>query len=136
MTKTTPDRNIESDEPHWIEWVTGALSAAVVLIVIIWIAKDAITDRDMSPDLHGAVLRIDARSEGFQVLFEIRNSSSQTASQVTVRAELSNSSKPVEVAETIVDYVPGHSRATGGIIFQNNPYGKDIAIRATSFNKP
>ncbi len=136
MTKTTPGKDIETNEPHWIEWVTGALSAAVVLIVIIWIAKDAIMDRDVSPDLHGAVLQIDARSEGFQVLFEIQNSSSQTASQVTVRAELSDSSKSVEVAETIVDYVPGNSKAKGGIIFQNNPYGKAIAIRAASFNEP
>jgi uncharacterized protein (TIGR02588 family) len=136
MTKTTPGKDIETNEPHWIEWVTGALSAAVVLIVIIWIAKDALTDRDVAPDLHGAVLQIDARSEGFQVLFEIQNSSSQTASQVTVRAELSDSSKPVEVAETIFDYVPGHSKSKGGIIFQNNPYGKAISIRATSFNEP
>lgn len=136
MTKTTRDANIETNKPHWIEWVTGALSAAVVLVVIVWIGKDALMDRDISPDLEGGALQVEARSQGFQVLFEIRNRSSQTASQVAVRGEVLEKSKPVETAETVVDYVPGHSKAKGGIVFQNDPHGKTISIRAISFNEP
>jgi len=136
MTKSTTDADLETSKPHWIEWATGAISAAIVLVVIGWIAKDALTDRSTSPDLYGSVLQVEARSNGYQVLFEIRNGSSQTASQVTVRGELMEDSKSIEAAETVIDYVPGVSKAKSGIIFQNNPEGKTISIRAISFNEP
>ncbi|MFK0334400.1 hypothetical protein ACIQUB_25150 [Rhizobium sp. NPDC090275] len=136
MTKTTVAANIETNKPHWIEWATGAVSAVVVLTVIIWIGKDALTDRDTSPDLEGGVLRVEERSHAFQVLFEVRNGSSQTASQVAVRGEVLEGSKLLETAETILDYVPGHSKVVGGLLLQNNPHGKTISIRATSFNMP
>jgi len=136
MTKTTADANIETNKPHWIEWVTGLVSAAVVIAVIIWIGKDALMDRDTSPDLEADVVLVEARSGGFQVLFEIRNRSSQTASQVAVRGEVLENSKTVETTETVVDYVPGHSRANGGLVFQSDPHGKTISIKAVSFSEP
>jgi len=51
MTKNTGHANIETNEPHWIEWTTGTLSALVILAVLIWIGRDALMDRDTSPDL-------------------------------------------------------------------------------------
>ena len=136
MTKTTGEANFETGKPHWIEWVTGAVSAVVVLLVIIWIGKDALMDRDASPNLDASLVQVEARSDGFQVLFEVRNSSSRTASQVTVRGEVLENSKPLETAETVIDYVPGKSKAKAGLIFQNDPEGKTISIRAISFTDP
>jgi uncharacterized protein (TIGR02588 family) len=136
MTKTTRDKNIEADEPHWIEWVTGTVSAVIVIAVMVWIAKDAIADRDASPDLVGSVARVEPRSGGYQVQFEVRNRASVTASQVKVRGEVRDGDALLEATETVVDYVPGHSTATGGMIFQRDPGGKTIHIQATAFNDP
>ncbi len=136
MTKNTGHANIETNEPHWIEWTTGTLSALVILAVLIWIGRDALMDRDTSPDLGVSVLQVEARSNGFQVLFEIQNRSSQTASQVTVRGEVFEEPELVEAAETVTDYVPGHSKAVGGLIFKTDPRGRAISIRAISFNLP
>ncbi|MGO7731018.1 hypothetical protein [Rhizobium leguminosarum] len=88
MTKIFNDKNVEAGEPHWIEWATGVVSAVIVLGVIAWIGKDALVDRDSSPNLVGVVLQTEKRGDGFQVLFEIRNDSSATASQVTVQGEI------------------------------------------------
>ncbi len=136
MTKISNDKNTEAVKPHWIEWATGAVSAVIVLGVIAWIGKDALLDRDRSPNLIGAVLQTEKRSDGFQVLFEIRNESSMTASQVTVHGEMRDQSSVVENVETVLDYVPGHSKAKGGLIFQQDPGGKTVTVRAAAFDEP
>jgi uncharacterized protein (TIGR02588 family) len=136
MTKISNDKNIEVSEPHWIEWVTGAVSAVIVLGVIVWIGKDGLVDRDTSPNLKGIVLQTEERSDGFQVLFEIRNESSETASQVTVRGEVRDQNSVRESTETVLDYVPGHSKAGGGLIFKQNPAGNRLTVRATAFDEP
>ncbi|TWF43994.1 hypothetical protein [Neorhizobium alkalisoli] len=136
MTKVSNDKNIENSDPHWIEWITGAVSAGIVLAVIVWIGKDGFVDQDASPNLEGIVLQTEERSDGFQVLFEIKNGSSATASQVKVRGEMIEKQSVLESVETVLDYVPGHSKAAGGLIFQQNPDGKQVTVRATAFDEP
>jgi uncharacterized protein (TIGR02588 family) len=136
MTKISSDKNIEASKPHWIEWATGVVSAVVVLGVVGWIGKDALQDRDTSPNLIGVVLQTEERSDGFQVLFDVRNGSSKTASDVTVRGEIREQGSVLESVETVLDYVPGHSKAGGGLIFQQNPAGKTLRIRAVAFDEP
>ncbi len=136
MTKVSAGKNVETEKPHWIEWVAGAVSVLLVLVVIGWIGKDALADRDTAPDLVGRVLRVEQKSQGFQVDFEIRNNASFTASQVKVRGEISGMATPTASAETILDYVPGQSNARGGLIFASDPAGRKITIRATAFNEP
>ena len=136
MTKISNGKSVEATAPHWIEWATGAVSAIIVLGVIIWIGKDGFTDHDKSPDLHGTVSQTEERSGGFQVLFKIRNDASATASEVRVVGEIKDQDKVLESAETVLDYVPGHSKVGGGLIFRQSPAGKALNIRVTAFDEP
>lgn len=136
MTKTRSKPTVEDASPHWIEWLTGLVSAVIVLVVIAWIGKDALTDRDSSPDLQGVALQTERRSEGFQVLFEMRNRSSATAADVVVHGEIRTGDTVVETARTILDYVPGRSQAKGGLIFQSDPTDKTLTISASAFSEP
>ncbi|TNM60274.1 hypothetical protein [Aliirhizobium smilacinae] len=136
MTKISNGKNIEPGAPHWIEWITGAVSGIIVIAVIVWIGKDGFMDRDTSPNLHGNVVKMEKRSDGFQVLFEIQNGSSVTASQVKIRGEIREQESVLESSETVLDYVPGHSKVGGGLIFRQNPAGKDVKVRATAFDEP
>lgn len=136
MTKISNGKNIEPGAPHWIEWITGAVSGIIVLGVIVWIGKDGVMDHDTSPNLHGNVVKTEERSDGFQILFEIRNDSSATASQVKIRGEIRDRDSILESSETVLDYVPGHSKVGGGLIFRQNPEGKDLEVRATAFDEP
>lgn len=135
MTKTIGDKNLEAKNPHWVEWLTGLVSAVIVLAVIGWIAKDALVDQDTSPDLAVTVLMTEQRSNGFQVSFEVSNGASATASQVTVDGEILDGSTVVEKASTVLDYVPGKSKARAGLIFKNDPTGR-ITLRVLAFNEP
>ena len=128
-------KSVEVKDPHWIEWLTGLVSAVIVLAVIIWIAKDAFEDQDETPDLAVTGLMTERRSNGFQVSFEVSNSSSATASQVSVSAEILDGSDTVEEASTILDYVPGKSKARAGVIFRNDPTGR-INFHVSAFNEP
>lgn len=135
MTKTVGDKNLEAQNPHWVEWLTGLVSAVIVLAVISWIAKDAFRDQDTTPDLGAKVLNTEQRSNGFQVSFEVSNTASATASQVTVDGVILNGSDVVEKASTVLDYVPGRSKARGGLIFRNDPTGR-ITLNVSAFNEP
>lgn len=135
MTKTVGDKNLEAQNPHWVEWLTGLVSAVIVLAVIGWIAKDAFRDQDTTPDLGATVLTTEQRSNGFQVSFEVSNTASATASQVTVDGVILNGSDVVEKASTVLDYVPGRSKARGGLIFINDPTGR-ITLNVSAFNEP
>lgn len=135
MTKTTGNKSLEAQNPHWVEWLTGLVSAVIVLAVIGWIAKDAFTDQDTTPDLAATVVTTEQRSNGFQVSFEVSNGASATASQVTVQGEILDGSHVVEKASTVLDYVPGKSKARGGMIFKNDPTGR-IALHVSAFNEP
>ncbi|MCI9865210.1 hypothetical protein RHIZ_04550 [Rhizobium skierniewicense] len=135
MTKTIGDKNLEAKNPHWVEWLTGLVSAVIVLAVIGWIAKDALVDHDTTPDLAATVLMTEQRSKGFQVSFEVSNGASATASQVTVDGEILDGSNVVEKASTVLDYVPGRSKARAGLIFKNDPTGR-ITLRVSAFNEP
>lgn len=135
MTKTIGEKSFEAKNPHWIEWVTGLVSAMIVLAVVSWIAKDALKDQDTSPDLSTTLLITEQRSNGFQVSFEVSNVASATASQVTVHGEIRDGSDVVERASTVLDYVPGRSKARGGLIFRNDPKGR-IILQVSAFNDP
>lgn len=136
MTKISKSKNVEKRKPHWIEWATGALSALVVVIVILWIGRDAMIDRDPSPNLIGVILSTEQRSDGFQVLFEIRNDASETASQVNVQGEIRDGNLVLERVETVLDYVPGNSKAKGGFVFRQDPAGKTVTVHANAFSNP
>lgn len=136
MTKISRSSNIENAEPHWIEWLTGLVSAALVIVLITWIGKDALMDRDSSPDLEAAVVRTEQRSTGYQVLFEMSNKASATAADVTVRGELQDGKAIIEKVETVLAYVPGRSKTRGGLIFENNPAGKTVVVKASAYNEP
>ncbi|WP_284757039.1 TIGR02588 family protein [Agrobacterium sp. fls2-241-TYG-188a] len=136
MTKNADGKNIEAKHPHWIEWLTGMISAILVVVLIGIIAKDAFTDKDLVPDLSAAVTGMEQRSGGYQIAFDITNKASVTASQVRVLGELKEGDEVVETAETVLDYVPGRSHAKGGMVFRSDISGKTVALRVSAFNEP
>jgi uncharacterized protein (TIGR02588 family) len=136
VTTTTGTKHTETNDPHWIEWVTGLFSAVLVISLIGFVGKAALMDQDTSPDLSSTVVRTEARSDGYQILFEISNKSSETAAGVVVHGEIVQGGTTLERTEITLDYVPGRSRAKGGFIFRTNPDGKDIRLRAAAFSEP
>ncbi|MNU11035.1 hypothetical protein D3C72_2585830 [compost metagenome] len=53
-----------------------------------------------------------------------------------MRAQLSEQARLVEEAEVTFDYVAAGSIARGAVIFENNPSGLALTIRAVGFTEP
>ena len=56
MTKTEKGRHRERHDPHWIEWLTGIVSAILVAGMIGWLGWEAFTREATPPELSIAVL--------------------------------------------------------------------------------
>lgn len=136
MTGTSRYKTKEARQPHWIEWTTGAVSAALVAMLIGWIAWDALTPEDDSPDLSVRLVDTEPRQNGYQVRFEVSNAARATAADVVVRGELRDGDQIVEVVETTLDYVPMQSKASGGLIFQHAPGELSVRLSAIGYSEP
>lgn len=136
MTGTSRYKTKETRQPHWIEWMTGAVSAALVAMLIGWIAWDALTPEDDSPELSVRMLDTEARENGHQVRFEVMNAARTTAADVVVRGQLIDGDQIVEAVETTLDYVPMQSKASGGLIFQRAPGELSVRIAAIGYSDP
>src|SRR3954467_4331231 len=121
MTNTIENRPSEAEDPSWIEWATGLVSALLVIVVIGWIAWEALTDEDKPPEFAISVTGRQAVQGGYRVTFDISNAASRTASAVVVRGEILEGGKAVEEAEVTFDYVPAQAKVKGAIFFSHDP---------------
>lgn len=104
-----------------IEWALGIISAAVVLAIAGYLVVEAVGGSATMPDLHVAIVPPeaedgDAPAPG-QVRFVVRNDGGRTATAVAVSLALHGADGAVVGDRRIVlDYLPGHSEATGGFV--------------------
>lgn len=136
MTTTAKNRHTEAKQPHWIEWVTGAVSAVLILGMVAWIAGEALLQEVTAPSFRSQVRAITVVEGGHRVEFEISNQGTTTAAAVVVRAEIMEAGRPAETAEVTFDYVPGNSKANGGVIFAQDPAGREIRLGAIGYTDP
>lgn len=136
MTLGRDRKNAETAKPHWIEWVTGVVSLLLVSGLIGWIAMDLLRAKDGAPDLTAGVTEIDKVTAGWLVRFEVANLAAQTAAEVQIEAALALDGETVDEASATIDYVPGHSKARGGLIFSRNPDGLELQLKAVGYRQP
>ena len=137
MTTTRDKSSIESDDPHWIEWLTGAICGLVVLAMIGWMAKEALTQTGDPPQLSITVRDTERTAAGqFRVMFDVANATTSTAAGVTVRGDIVADGATVESSDVSFDYVPGQSQEHGALLFRTDPAGKKVEIIVTGYTEP
>ncbi|EHS51598.1 Conserved hypothetical protein CHP02588 [Rhizobium sp. PDO1-076] len=128
--------NTERLKPHWIEWLTGAVSSLLILAIIGWVSYEAVNGTDTPAELRVDIASIEKTGAGWRVLFDLSNSGEATAAAVEVRGTVTDRGRFVEEAAVIFDYVAARSIAHGALIFTQDPAGRDLNIRAVGFNEP
>jgi len=136
MTRSGPRRHRERHDPHWIEWLTGLLSAILIAGMLSWVGWEAATRKATPPDLSVRVLATEATPGGHRVAFDIYNSATTTAASVTVIGRLTEGDRIVEENHVTFDYVAAESKSTGAILFRNDPAGRGLDIRAAGYTDP
>ncbi|MGE6784495.1 TIGR02588 family protein [Ensifer adhaerens] len=135
MAKLFETRAVETRKAHWVEWLTGVVSAALIVALIGWIAFEAVTQDRGPPDLSVSIINIERRAGGYLVMFAANNTAGRTAAGVVIRGEVTAGGRVIETVETTLDYVPMRSSARGGFIFRNAPEGRS-RLFATGFSEP
>jgi uncharacterized protein (TIGR02588 family) len=136
MTKLTDNRSSEADNPGWIEWATGLVSAGLVIAMITWVTWEALTAETKPPEFSISVTNREMVEGGYRVTFDIANRSAQTASAVVVRGEILDGGNVAEDAEVTFDYVPAQSQARGAIFFSRDPGEAEMRVRPVGYTTP
>lgn len=136
MTETSRNQNLETTEPHWVEWLTGLISGLLVLGLIGWVCYEAMTQDPKSPDLVAIIGSETATESGRRVEFKIVNRSDKTAAAVAVKGELVENGTVLESHDVVLDYVPAQSTARGAIIFSSDATSRQIRIRPAGYAEP
>lgn len=119
-----------------IEWIVGALGAAVTAGALGVLGYEALTHDDGPPVLTARVLDVTPTKGGFVVRFVAENSGASTAGEVVVAATLKQGDAVVEQAQSTLDYVARKSSREAGVILRRDPASGTLELAATSYRKP
>ena len=136
MTKSQKGRHRERHDPHWIEWLTGIVSAVLIAGLLGWVGWEAVTREATAPDLSVAILVTEQSAAGHRIAFDVYNSGTTTAAAVTVVGRLMEGERVIEENHVIFDYVAAESKSTGAILFRNDPAGRTVDIRPAGYTDP
>lgn len=136
MTTSASRRHTETEEPHWVEWAAGMISALLVIAMIAWVGWEALTEEDMPPEFSTAITGRSPVEGGYRVEFEIVNKATKTAAAVVVRGEILDDGNVIEDADVTFDYVPAESKSSGAILFPQDPGTREVRIRAVGYTDP
>lgn len=108
-----------------IEWAIGAVSAALLLLLLSFMARQALFHDSTPPALMVRVTDIRQTVHGTVVSVLVENRGDKAASAITVgatrKAEGEESSKEIEF-----DYLAGHSSRRGEFVFPDKDLRQDM----------
>jgi uncharacterized protein (TIGR02588 family) len=106
----------------------GLLLLVVGTVIALWLNPSANPARF---EITRGPIRVEG--ETFYLPFVVNNEGDATGSEVTVSGTLEIDGKEEE-ASTTFDFIPGHSRAEGTLIFSGDPVSANVQV--TSYQKP
>ncbi|MBP1852320.1 TIGR02588 family protein [Rhizobium halophytocola] len=135
MTTTRNGIHTEDHEAHLVEWITGAVSGLLVAALIGWIGWQAVTASAEAPYFMVDGVRTTKIGDGWRVEFAVHNKANTTAAGVVVEGTL-KTGETAETDQVTLDYVPGQSETTGGLMFSSDPAKAALKIRVAGYTEP
>ena len=125
------DDKTKRDPVPLLEWAAAALGlvmALALLAILGWAIVDGGDDR--VPVLEARLEAVTAMPGGHVAEIRVTNRSGQTAAAVQVEGTLGG-----ELASATIDYVPAHSEANAGLIFEADPRA-GLELRVLGYELP
>ena len=132
MTKRRDDG---AGAARWI--VTGISVAVVAALVALLIYFEIAARYERPPDLRierAGEIRVSGAA--WYVPFELRNEGGQAAEHIEVEGVLTVRGEPTRRAPQRFDYLPGHDRARGELVFDVDPARGTLELRVLSLQRP
>lgn len=117
------DNDPEPSRPI-IEWVFGAVSAAIVAAVIAFLGHGALFGEGKPPDLVATMERLEKVGDGTLVVVAVANRGDSAASDVGVRAIVTGAGEAA-AREIRFDYIAARASRRGAFVIEGKDVGKD-----------
>jgi uncharacterized protein (TIGR02588 family) len=119
-----------------IEWVLGALSAAMVVAIIGFLLYQALAVSVRPPQFDVVAGKTERRGDAYYVAFQVFNRGGATVADVTVEGQLMDGDRSLETGETVLDYLPGQSERQGALVFRNDPGRHRLLLGVRGYREP
>jgi uncharacterized protein (TIGR02588 family) len=129
------DRAQSEHKTPALEWITAALGLILVTGAIALLVYDAFEGETL-PRLRAVAGTVTPVGDRYRVEITVQNDGGSTAASVNVEGALTRSGRTIETASTTFDYVPSHSRTTGGMFFTRDPRRYRIELDANAYMDP
>jgi uncharacterized protein (TIGR02588 family) len=136
MATAKTKRDPKKDTTPILEWVLGGIGVALLSVCVAFLVYEGVQG-DESPGAITTEVKDVVNTNGTHIVtFELRNAGTQTLSNVHVTARLLDDDREIERAQTVIDYLPGHSRQEGGFYFKSDPRAYELVIAPEGYQKP
>lgn len=115
------------------EYVAGALGGVLVLLLVAFLAYQAVAVRDTGPDLAVEITAVEEVGTSYQVHLAVTNDGGTTAEAVHLSGSVSRRGERVEEASASIAYVPPESRRDAVLVFSTDPRDGELAVGADGF---
>lgn len=120
-----------------LEWIAAAVGLVLTLTMLGFIGRQVPEPaRDEPPALQVRVERISEAAQAWVVEVTVENLSPTTAAAVQIEGALQDGEQVIATSQGSFDYVPGHSSRRGGLLFEQDPRGFELTVRALGYADP
>jgi uncharacterized protein (TIGR02588 family) len=120
----------------FLERLLGGVGVVLLAACVAFLVYEGMNGDERPGSVSATVTDIAPAGDMYVVTFQLDNAGSQTLSNVSVTARLGDGNRDLETAQTTIDFLPGHSRQTGGFYFKNDPRKHELEIRPEGYQEP
>lgn len=117
-----------------LEWIVAGLGLLLVLTVLGVLVSEVAAGPDSPAEIEVRVVSVQPSGARWRVAVEATNSGDAAAAQVGIVGELAGD--PSETAEAVLDYLPGGGERPATLVFDGDPRGRPLTLRAVGWIEP
>lgn len=130
--RKTPAPGAPANQIPALEWVSAGIGLALAATAIGFTAWDAAFGVAGPPAIEVRLKRVTSTPHGYVAEIEAINHGGAPAAQVEIEGVIAGS-PTAEPSSVTIDYIPEGSSASGGLVFEQNPAGGALRLRAKGF---
>ena len=115
-----------------LEWIAAGVGLVLASTAIGLTAWDAVFGVRGPPVIEVRIKRVTPTAHGYVAEIEAHNHGGSPAAQVEIEGVIAGQ-RSASTANLTIDYIPQRSRATGGLIFEQDPRVGTLKLRAKGF---
>jgi uncharacterized protein (TIGR02588 family) len=135
MSEELSDHGTASNTP-FLEWLVGLIGLTMVVVVIIFLLYQGLTDLNRPPEIYLKVNAIQPVGSQYLVIVKASNRGDETVKGLVIEGKVIGQQAQSETSTLTFDYVPAQSEHIGGLFFSNDPRGQKIELRAQGYEQP